>query len=108
MREEMNLTKRMSQCNSDFKKLQKDIAEKERVIKSKQRDVRSGKYLPAVTMSLEEQIKAYEVALQRDREKLMKWNIDHLHANIFFGKEKYKKGELITFQLPKNCQYLIL
>lgn len=108
MREEMNLTKRMSQCNSDFKKLQKDIAEKERVIKSKQRDVRSGKYLPAVTMSLEEQIKAYEVALQRDREKIDEVEYRSLACQYILWEEKYKKGELITFQLPKNCQYLIL
>lgn len=63
MREKMNLTDQMNQCNSDFKMLQKRIAEKIKVIKSKQRDVDSGKYSPAVTESLQGQIKAYEAAL---------------------------------------------
>ena len=49
MREKMNLTDQMNQCNSDFKMLQKRIAEKIKVIKSKQRDVDRGKYSPAVT-----------------------------------------------------------
>lgn len=52
MREKMNLTDQMNQCNSDFKMLQKRIAEKIKVIKSKQRDVDRGKYSPAVTESL--------------------------------------------------------
>lgn len=70
MREKMNLTDQMNQCNSDFKMLQKRIAEKIKVIKSKQRDVDSGKYSPAVTESLQGQIKAYEAALQKDQEKM--------------------------------------
>ena len=70
MREKMNLTDQMNQCNSDFKMLQKRIAEKIKVIKSKQRDVDRGKYSPAVTESLQGQIKAYEAALQKDQEKM--------------------------------------
>jgi hypothetical protein len=70
MREKMNLTDQMNQCNSDFKMLQKRIAEKIKVIKSKQRDVDSGKYSPAVTEDLQGQIKEYEAALQKDQEEM--------------------------------------
>ena len=70
MREKMNLTDQMNQCNSDFKMLQKRIAEKIKVIKSKQRDVDSGKYSPAVTEDLQGQIKEYEAALQKDQENM--------------------------------------
>lgn len=70
MREKMNLTDLINQCNSDFKMLQKGIAEKIKVIKSKQRDVDSGKYSPAVTEDLQGQIKYYEAALQKDQENM--------------------------------------
>lgn len=102
MREGMNLTKRMSQCNSDFKKLQEDIAKKERVIRSKQRDVRSGKYLPAVTRSLEEQIKAYEVALQRDREKIDDVEYRSLACQYILWEGEIQKRGTDNLPAPKK------
>lgn len=102
MRERMNLTERMNQCNSDFEKLQKDIAEKERVIKSKQKDVRRGKYSTAVTRSLEEQIKAYEVALQKDREKIDDVEYRSLACQYLLWEGEIQKRGTDNLPAPKK------
>lgn len=73
MREKMNLTDQMNQCNSDFKMLQKRIAEKIKVIKSKQRDVDRGKYSPAVTERVyKDKLKLMRQHCRKIRKKWMK------------------------------------
>lgn len=91
MREKMNLTDQMNQCNSDFKMLQKRIAEKIKVIKSKQRDVDSGKYSPAVTESLQGQIKEYEAALQKDQENMDEVEYTSLACQYILWEDEIQK-----------------
>ena len=91
MREKMNLTDQMNQCNSDFKMLQKRIAEKIKVIKSKQRDVDSGKYSPAVTEDLQGQIKEYEAALQKDQEKMDEVEYTSLACQYILWEDEIQK-----------------
>ena len=91
MREKMNLTDQMNQCNSDFKMLQKRIAEKIKVIKSKQRDVDSGKYSPAVTESLQGQIKAYEAALQKDQKNMDEVEYTSLACQYILWEDEIQK-----------------
>lgn len=91
MREKMNLTDQMNQCNSDFKMLQKRIAEKIKVIKSKQRDVDSGKYSPAVTEDLQGQIKEYEAALQKDQENMDEVEYTSLACQYILWEDEIQK-----------------
>lgn len=91
MREKMNLTDQMNQCNSDFKMLQKRIAEKIKVIKSKQRDVDSGKYSPAVTENLQGQIKEYEAALQKDQENMDEVEYTSLACQYILWEDEIQK-----------------
>lgn len=91
MREKMNLTDQMNQCNSDFKMLQKRIAEKIKVIKSKQRDVDSGKYSPAVTEDLQGQIKEYEAALQKDQKNMDEVEYTSLACQYILWEDEIQK-----------------
>lgn len=91
MREKMNLTDLINQCNSDFKMLQKGIAEKIKVIKSKQRDVDSGKYSPAVTEDLQGQIKEYEAALQKDQKNMDEVEYTSLACQYILWEDEIQK-----------------
>ena len=91
MREKMNLTDLINQCNSDFKMLQKRIAEKIKVIKSKQRDVDSGKYSPAVTEDLQGQIKEYEAALQKDQKNMDEVEYTSLACQYILWEDEIQK-----------------
>ena len=81
----------MNQCNSDFKMLQKRIAEKIKVIKSKQRDVDSGKYSPAVTEDLQGQIKEYEAALQKDQKNMDEVEYTSLACQYILWEDEIQK-----------------